>query len=141
MIRFSYSNKDTKDEEEEWVGRRGMSKSRVRCQASSPQPNSAERGKLASVRDPCRNTQDSGGDVLIPFFYRYKLCTSLWALDRWQSVGHVLASAQQVQKLRRRPKTAPFVPENERCSLIDDTCRHYSKSWRTPVFSSAMGAL
>jgi hypothetical protein len=35
----------------------------------------------------------------------------LWALDRWQSVGHVLASVQQVQKLRRRPKTAPFVPE------------------------------
>ena len=62
-------------------------------------------GNVASPR------QDSGGGALAPFFYRYKLCTPLWALDRWQSVGHVLASVQQVQKLRRRPKTAPFVPE------------------------------
>jgi hypothetical protein len=42
-----------------------------------------------------------GGDALAPLFFRYKLCIPLWALDRWQSV----------QKLRRRPKTAAFVPE------------------------------
>ena len=54
-------------------------------------------------------TQDPGGDALIPFFYRDKLCTPLWALDRRQSVGHV--SVQQVQKLRQRPKIAPFVLE------------------------------